>query len=81
MKSLNKVNVFNLESTYLAWVDFSQLNISEAELKTLLVNDAGVAPSFGGGFGKNTGKFARFNLACRTEILELAIQRLVKTFL
>ena len=81
MKSLTDVNVFDLESTYLAWVDFSQLNISEAELKTMLVNEAGVAPSFGGGFGNTTGKFARFNLACRTEILELATQRLAKTFL
>ena len=81
MKSLTDVNVFDLESTYLAWVDFSQLNISEAELKTMLVNEAGVAPSFGGGFGNTTGKFARFNLACRTEILELAIKRLAKTFL
>ena len=81
MKSLTDINVFDLESTYLAWVDFSQLNISEAELKTMLVNEAGVAPSFGGGFGNTTGKFARFNLACRTEILELAIQRLAKTFL
>ena len=81
MKSLADVNVFDLESTYLAWVDFSPLNISEAELKTMLVNEAGVAPSFGGGFGNTTGKFARFNLACRTEILELAIKRLAKTFL
>ena len=81
IKSLKKVNVFDLESTYLAWVDFSQLNVSEAELKIMLVNEAGVAPSFGGGFGNTTGKFARFNLACRTEILELAIQRLGKTFL
>ena len=81
MKSLTDVNVFDLESTYLAWVDFSQLNISEAELKAMLVNEAGVAPSFGGGFGNTTGKFARFNLACRTEILELATQRLAKTFL
>ena len=81
MKSIKKLNVFDLESTYLAWVDFSQLNISEAELKTMLVNEAGVAPSFGGGFGSTAGKFARFNLACRTEILEVAIQRLANTFL
>ena len=81
MKSIKKLNVFDLESTYLAWVDFSQLNISEAELKTMLVNEAGVAPSFGGGFGNNAGKFARFNLACRTEILEVATQRLSSTFL
>ena len=81
IKSLKKVNVFDLESTYLAWVDFSQLNVSEAELKTMLVNEAGVAPSFGSSFGNTAGKFARFNLACRTEILELAIQRLGKTFL
>ena len=81
MRSLNKVKVFDLESTYLAWVDFSKLNITEAELKTMLVKEAGVAPSFGSGFGKTSGKFARFNIACRTEILNLAIDRLTKTFL
>ena len=81
LKKINKVKIFDLESTYLAWVDFSQLNISEAELKIMLVNEAGVAPSFGVSFGKNSGKFARFNIACRTEILDLAINRLTKTFL
>ncbi len=81
MKSINKVKVFDLESTYLAWVDFSQLNITELELKSMLIKEAGVAPSFGSGFGKNAGKFARFNIACRTEILNLAIDRLTKTFL
>ena len=81
LKALNKVKVFDLESTYLAWVDFSKLNITEKELKNTLVKEAGVAPSFGSGFGKTSGQFARFNIACRKEILELAIDRLTKTFL
>ena len=81
LKSIDKVKVFDLESTYLAWVDFSKLNITEAELKKMIVKEAGIAPSFGDGFGKTSGKFARFNIACRTEILELAIDRLIKTFL
>ncbi len=81
LRSLNKVKVFDLESTYLAWVDFSQLNITELELKEMLIKEAGVAPSFGNSFGKNAGKFVRFNIACRTEILNEAINRLNKTFL
>ena len=81
LKSIDKVKVFDLESTYLAWVDFSKLNITEAELKKMIVKEAGIAPSFGDGFGKTSGKFARFNIACRTEILELATDRLIKTFL
>ena len=81
LKALNGVEVFDLESTYLAWVDFSKLNITETELKKMLVKDAGIAPSFGSGFGKTSGKFARFNIACRKEILDLAIDRLTKTFL
>ena len=81
LKSIDKVKVFDLESTYLAWVDFSKLNITEAELKKMIVKEAGIAPSFGDGFGKASGKFARFNIACRTEILELAVDRLIKTFL
>ncbi len=81
LKALNKVKVFDLESTYLAWVDFSKLNITEKELKNTLIKEAGIAPSFGSGFGKTSEQFARFNLACRKEILELAIDRLRKTFL
>ena len=81
LKSLNNVKVFDLDSTYLAWVDFSKLNITEKELKNILVKEAGIAPSFGGGFGKTSGQFARFNIACRKEILELAIDKLTKTFL
>lgn len=80
LKSLKKVSLFDLESTYLAWVDFSQLNITETDLKNILIKEAGIAPSFGSGFGESAGKFARFNIACRTEILELAIKRLTKTF-
>ena len=80
LKTLNGVKVFDLESTYLAWVDFSKLNITETELKRMLVKDAGIAPSFGSGFGKSSGKFARFNIACRKDILDLAIDRLTKTF-
>ena len=81
LKALSGVKVFDLESTYLAWVDFSKLNITETDLKKMLVKDAGIAPSFGSGFGKTSGKFARFNIACRKEILDLAIDRLTKTFL
>jgi len=81
LKALSGVKVFDLESTYLAWVDFSKLNITETELKKMLVKDAGIAPSFGSGFGKTSGKFARFNIACRKEILDLAINRLTRTFL
>ena len=81
LKALNQVKVFDLESTYLAWVDFSGLDITEKELKNTLVKKAGIAPSFGSGFGKTSEHFARFNIACRKEILELAVDRLTKTFL
>jgi cystathionine beta-lyase len=79
-KSTNNINVLDLESTYLAWVDFNDLEISETDLKNMLVKDAGIAPSFGSGFGKSSEKFARFNIACRREILELAMERFAKTF-
>ena len=81
LRSLDEVKVFELESTYLVWVDFSSLKITQSELKNMLIKEAGVAPSFGSSFGKNSGKFARFNIACRKEILDLAIRRLAKTFM
>ena len=47
-----------LESTYLAWVDFSQLNISEAELKKLLKSWS--CPQFYR-FWQNVKEIYRFN--------------------
>ena len=39
LRSLNEVKVFDLESTYLVWVDFSNLKINQAELENMLLRE------------------------------------------
>ncbi len=80
LKNIKNLNLFNLESTYLAWVDCSALHINEDQLKKLFVQDAKVVPSFGYNFGKTGKNFVRLNLACRNEILKMAVDRIKNTF-
>ena len=80
LKNIKNLNLFNLESTYLAWVDCSALNINEEQLIKLFVQDAKVVPSFGYNFGKTGKNFVRINLACRNEILKMAVDRIKNTF-
>ncbi len=80
LKNIKNLKLFNLESTYLAWVDCSALNINEEQLKKLFVQDAKVVPSFGYNFGKTGRNFVRVNLACRNEILKTAVDRIKNTF-
>ncbi len=80
LKNIKNLKLFNLESTYLAWVDCSSLNIDEDQLKKLFVQDAKVVPSFGANFGKTGKNFVRLNLACRNEILNTAVDRIKNAF-
>ena len=80
LKNVKNLKLFKLESTYLAWVDCSALNINEDQLKKLFVQDAKVVPSFGYNFGKTGKSFVRLNLACRNEILNMAVDRIKNTF-
>ena len=80
LKKIETLKLFKLESTYLAWVNFNALNIKEDQLKTLFIKEAKVVPSFGSNFGRESSNFVRFNLACRKEILNIAIDRIRNTF-
>ena len=80
LKEINNIKLFKLESTYLAWVDFNGLGIKEDNLKSMLINEAKVVPNIGSQFGTTGLNFARFNLACRNEIVHLAVNRIKKTF-
>lgn len=62
-----------LQGTYLAWLDASATPDAHARCVT-----AGVGPDDGAVYGRPG--FLRFNLACSTEALEAAIQRLLSAF-
>lgn len=76
---LPQVFLVEPEGTYLAWLDFSKLGLSDMELERLIVHKAGLWLSKGTIFGKGGAGFQRINMACPRTILEKAMHRLEKT--
>ncbi|HET7930556.1 MAG TPA: aminotransferase class I/II-fold pyridoxal phosphate-dependent enzyme, partial [Rhodanobacteraceae bacterium] len=73
---LPAVTVFDLEGTYLQWLDFRALGKTADELKTLHEQHALVFFDEGTLFGPEGAGFERMNLATPTAALEAALQRL-----
>jgi cystathionine beta-lyase len=69
-----------LESTYLAWVDFSGTGMSPEEFTARVERDAKIAANHGPAFGKGGEMFLRFNLATPRSRVEDAVERLKAAF-
>ncbi|UWQ37566.1 PatB family C-S lyase [Leisingera aquaemixtae] len=69
-----------LQSTYLAWVDFSGTGMSREEFIKRLRKDAKIATSPGDGFGTGGEFMERFNLATQRARVEDACRRLTSAF-
>ncbi len=77
--NLNKVHVSKLEGTYLAWLDFRQLGLSDEELQKFLLEKAEVNLKAGSDFCGEMGKcFMRFNIATQRSVLKEALDRIKK---
>jgi cystathionine beta-lyase len=64
------------DSSYLAWLDLTSLNLGENPAEFLLENGK-VAFNSGISFGPESGQFVRLNFATSEEIIEEAIKRIV----
>lgn len=73
---LPEVTVFDLEGTYLQWMDFRALGKSAEELKALHEQKALVFFDEGPIFGEEGAGFERMNLATPTAAVEQALARL-----
>ena len=69
-----------LESTYLAWVDFSGTGMEMPEIIDRVQSKAKIAANYGETFGKGGENFLRFNLGCSRKMVEDAINRLQLAF-
>jgi len=67
------------EGTYLAWLDFSALSLSEQALEDLIVKKAKLWLNIGSMFGIGGSGFARINIACPRTLLMQAIKQLKAT--
>ena len=66
------------QGTYLIWMDCRSLNVSDDDLKMIMTECAGIAPSMGAGFGPHGSGFIRLNLGCPRRYLEQAIEGLIR---
>lgn len=66
------------QGTYLLWVDCSGLSLSDTELNRFIAEKAGLWLDGGSMFGKASGQFQRFNIACPRSLLEEALEKLAK---
>ncbi len=69
-----------LQSTYLAWVDFSGTGMEEAEFTKRVAEVAKIAANYGSTFGTGGESFMRFNLGCPHSVVKDAVARLQKAF-
>lgn len=63
------------QATYLAWLDFSKLNI-EGDINQRLKNEAKVELNSGSGFSKQCCQFQRMNVACPRSTLKIGLDRI-----
>lgn len=77
---LPQVTMMAPEGTYLAWLDFSAFGLSDQQLQTKMIEEAGVVLNAGTIFGKQGTGHMRLNLACPKATLEAGLERIVKAF-
>lgn len=70
------VELIEPEGTYLIWLDFRKLGLSEDELEDLMVNKAKLWLDRGAMFGKAGEGFERINIATSRSVLKEALNRL-----
>jgi cystathionine beta-lyase len=75
-----KIKLVEPEGTYLAWLDFSALGLSQSELDSAITNKAKLWLNSGPVFGKGGTGFQRMNVACPRSVLHDALERLKKEF-
>lgn len=78
--ALPGVEVMDMNSTYLTWVDFANTGMSPEETTRRIRETARIAQSPGAQFGKGGENFHRFNIAMPRARLMEAIDRLEQAF-
>lgn len=76
-RELPEVTVFDLEGTFLQWLDFNAFDLSAKELERILHKEALVFGDEGYIFGVEGNGYERLNLAAPTKVLMDALNRLV----
>lgn len=70
-----------IEGTYLQWMDFRALGMTDEELEDFMHNEAELFLDEGYIFGEEGSGFERINLAAPTSVIESALERLGKALM
>lgn len=73
---LPEIKLVEPEGTYLIWLDFRALSLTEEEREALIVEKAGLWLDSGAMFGAEGEGFERVNIACPRQTLQLALEKL-----
>lgn len=75
-RNLPKVKVIEPEGTYLLWLDFSDYQLSAAEIDERIIHRCKLWLDSGRIFGPSGESFQRLNLACPWSVLKEGLERL-----
>lgn len=75
---LPQISLVEPEGTYLIWLDFRRLGLTEAQREDLIVNKAHLWLDSGDMFGPDGEGFERINIACPRAVLQKALEQLEK---
>lgn len=75
-REIPEVTLIEPEGTYLVWLDFRKLNLTDKELGNLIIYQAHLWLDRGSMFGKEGIGFQRINIACPRKTLEKALNQL-----
>ncbi len=78
--NLPQLKAIRPEATYMVWIDFSNLGLSNEELNSFVINKAGLGLNQGIQFGPGGEGFMRMNLACPKSMVEEGMTRLLAAF-
>ena len=79
-EKLPKVRLIEPEGTFLLWLDFSKLGLSDSEIDDIIVNKAKVWLDRGTMFGPEGEFYQRINVATPRPVLEEAFTKIAKAF-
>ena len=77
---LPQLRVIRPEATYMAWIDFSKLGLSDEELNRFVIDKAGLGLNQGIQFGPGGEGFMRMNLACPRSLVVKGMADLLAAF-
>lgn len=75
-----EIKAFELQGTFLMWIDFRAFEKGSREICQELVSECGVALNRGNSFGDSGDGFMRLNIGCSRKRLEELMERMLKWY-